>query len=81
MRTPSADYQAVTRSLLPHQLKTLEDYAASRGASKDHWAEVPLCAVMAVSLAVGNEMTRLSTNRAVGETTIGTDCCGYGPRC
>src|SRR5687767_4461989 len=54
MEGPHADYNAVERALLPHQLQTVRDYARSQGIESDAWWHDRMCCIIATSLAVDN---------------------------
>ena len=77
MRTPSGNYELIAEALLPYQRKTLEDYAAARGIPRSEWWRQPLCAVMAASLAVSNELQNLSDSDVPEKKTIAMVAAKY----
>lgn len=59
MRRISADWRAIEGALQPHQVRTLRDYAASKGLATDALWTDPVACTVAMSLAVDNALADL----------------------
>jgi hypothetical protein len=74
MKRAHADYTGIEDALRPHQLRTLNELAATRGSTR--WQTESLCCVVAVALAVDNliaDATDATTNQMLSRIASRSD--------